>query len=135
MASFGFIEHFENFTEIIKLHDKLLQDDGFIIITTPNFRGIIQRMLHAYLDYPNLQLHNLDCMRPDIWKSEFRKLGYSVIFSGYFGNFNFWINKENKRMFKRIITKAIRKATPFLRKLPNSSFYSPYCGIIVKKIS
>jgi len=47
VCSFGFIEHFENFLEIIALHDKILKQGGQLIITTPHFKGAIQNFFIA----------------------------------------------------------------------------------------
>jgi SAM-dependent methyltransferase len=133
VCSFGFIEHFENFIEIIQLHDSLLKNDGYLMISTPNFRGFIQRILHITLDRKNLNRHYLPSMQPILWKQELEKHGYKVLFSGYFGNFDFWYDEQSRSKLQKTTLKLIRKLKPFLKWIPNASFYSPYCGIIAQK--
>lgn len=134
VCSFGFIEHFENFLEIIELHTKLVANDGKIIITTPHFRGWLQKFLHNWLDKENLKRHYIPSMQPELWKTKLESLGYTVEWHGYFGNFAFWADNEKRTLFNKICLKVITTLAPFLSWLPNSKIYSPYCGIVAKKI-
>lgn len=130
VCSFGFIEHFENFSDIIALHDKILAPKGKLIITTPRFNGPVQQPLHAFFDKENLQRHYLPSMQPDLWKKQLESMGYSVTWSGYFGNFDFWTDTQKNNFFKKILLKGINTITPLLKYLPDSKLYSPYCGIV-----
>ena len=49
-CSFGFIEHFINYEEVIAKHASLVNDKGYLVITTPNFRGLIQNQLNKHFD-------------------------------------------------------------------------------------
>ncbi|MBL7740060.1 MAG: class I SAM-dependent methyltransferase [Chitinophagaceae bacterium] len=133
VCSFGFIEHFENFTEIIALHDRILTPNGKLIITTPHFRGAVQRFLHSWLDKENLNRHYIPSMNPSLWKKQLESMGYTVIWSGYFGNFDFWADRQKRNLFNKISLKIIYKLTSLLRWLPDSRLYSPYCGIVAEK--
>ena len=130
--SSGFIEHFENFEEIIKIHADLTKTGGHVFITAPNFSGNIQKFLHTNLDNENTERHNLLAMDVEKWKNVLTKSGFDIIEAGYFGGFDFWVDTEKRNILKKIITKIITKITP-MRFLPNSQVYSPEIILIAKK--
>jgi SAM-dependent methyltransferase len=135
VCSFGFIEHFRNFKEIIQLHARVTAKNGLLIITTPNFRGGIQRFLHTNLDKENLKRHYLPSMRPDIWKSLLEENGFTIQFAGYFGGFDFWYDRQKRNFFQKSFAEITRRViVPLLSWLPSSKSYSPYCAIVAKKI-
>ncbi|SIN72739.1 class I SAM-dependent methyltransferase [Chitinophaga niabensis] len=133
VCSFGFIEHFQNFQEIIALHDKLLKPGGKLMITTPNFRGGLQQFLHRNLDKGNLDRHYLPSMKPYLWKAQLEQLGYDVQFAGYFGRFDYWYDVQERSSLQKLGNKVVHKLTPLLRQLPDAAFQSPYCGILAQK--
>jgi SAM-dependent methyltransferase len=133
VCSFGFIEHFENFKDIIQLHTRITGDNGLLIITTPNFRGWVQRFLHKKLDKENLNRHYLPSMQPDIWKSLLEENGFKVEFAGYFGGYDFWYDRQKRNFIQKVLTEIIRRTVPLFSWLPNSKSYSSYCGIVAKK--
>lgn len=135
VASFGFIEHFKNFEEVILLHAALVKETGYLIITTPNFRGFIQYMLHKTFDKSNLAVHNLESMRPKKWAKILSDNGFEIITKGYFGNFWFWHGAEKHGKLKKAILRLAEHSVVFFRKVLwfNSSAFSAYCGIVAKK--
>lgn len=133
VCSFGFIEHFENFQEIISLHDNIVQPGGLLMITTPNFRGTLQKILHTTLDKENLSRHYLPSMKPLLWKKQLEDAGYNILFAGYFGNYDFWCDDTQRNVLQRMGVKAARKIKPFMKQLPDNALYSPYCGIMAQK--
>ena len=46
VCSFGFVEHFEQWQQVVKKHVALLNMGGYMIITAPNFRGAFQNFFH-----------------------------------------------------------------------------------------
>jgi SAM-dependent methyltransferase len=133
VCSFGFIEHFENFAEMIALHDRILKPGGRLVISTPNFLGAVQNLLHRKLDAENLGRHYVPSMRPDLWKKQLEALGYEVPVAGCFGNFYFWADQQQRSPLQKAALRIVRKSLPLLKGLPDSSLYSPYCGIIARK--
>jgi len=133
VCSFGFIEHFENFDEIIRLHDSILKPGGRLMITTPNFRGGIQKFLHTTLDAENLARHYLPSMKPYLWKKQLEAMGYTIQYAGYFGNFDFWSDNQERNALQKLSLKVVRKIKPLLKLLPDNAAYSPYCGIFAQK--
>lgn len=134
VCSFGFIEHFENFLRLIELHDRLLKNGGWLAITTPNFRGSVQKFLHTNLNSAALNIHYLPAMQPWLWKKKLEDLGYAVKEAGYFGGFDFWYDEAKRNIVQRFVLKVIRKVKPFLKGVPNKAIYSPYCGIVAQKL-
>jgi hypothetical protein len=74
-------------------------------------------------------------MNPMEWAQIVKTEGFEVIFSGYFGVFDFWVDVEKRNYFKQRLIKFINRISPILKKiLPDGSEgYSPYCGLIAKR--
>lgn len=121
VASFGFIKHFVDYKEVILKHAKLVNNNGYLIITTPNFRGRIQHWLHKVLDNDNLSKHNIESMNPQEWKNILEENGFEILYRGYFGDFWFWHGPEDVAAFKR-------KLLWF-----QSVAFSAYAGIVARK--
>ncbi|MBO9636061.1 MAG: class I SAM-dependent methyltransferase [Chitinophagaceae bacterium] len=136
VCSFGLIEHFENYDELIKLHLSLLKPGGKLIITTPNFRGWLQYWPHKFFDAYNLSKHYVPSMNPGKWKKILIGEGAEVAYAGYFGDYAFWVDREQKRS---AINKKLLRVTEWsifqLRKILwfQSSAFSAFCGIVATK--
>ncbi|MBL7941743.1 MAG: class I SAM-dependent methyltransferase [Flavobacteriales bacterium] len=136
VASFGFIEHFDDWATVLRRHADMVEPGGMIVIETPNFRGSVQRRLHRWLDAENLKRHNLDAMQPDKWAMVLSAMGFEIMWSGYFGRFEFWHDSRHHHFFQRLLLRMVRKISPILkRRNPGSASLSPYAGIIAIKRS
>lgn len=134
VCSFGFIEHFVNYPEVIEKHIKINSNSGTIIITTPNFRSF-QYYLHLLFDETNLKRHNIEAMLPDIWACILKKAGYRIECQGYFGKYDFWFDSDLSKSRLRLREKYMKTIHRSLRDTVDfeSSFFSPYCGIIATR--
>lgn len=136
VASFGFIEHFKDYEREISKHLNLVAENGFIVLTTPNFRSKLNYFLHKLFNPHFLKHHNIEVMNPEKWKKIILNSGFKIIYSGYFGYFNFWVEKNENR---NIVVNGLLKVFLFLlplisRILPkNKLLSSPYCGLIAKR--
>lgn len=137
VASFGFIEHFTGWEDQIAKHAALVADGGSLVITTPNFRGAVQRFLHVLFDRENYKRHFIPSMDPAAWSRILESLGFEVVFSGYFGKFDFWTDYKKGSVggfLKRACTYVLGK---FLRVMlypfPPCGAYAPFCGIVARK--
>lgn len=101
VCSFGFIEHFENFYVVFEEHVNRTKPGGHIIISWPNFKGPVQRILHKYLDCDNLNNHVLASM--SLENFEHHPEIETVKFAGYLGGFYFWVDDFQNRngLFKK----------------------------------
>ncbi len=136
VCSFGFIEHFENWEEVVLLHLKFVKQGGLIFITVPNFRGFFQQQFHGFFDKENLNRHNLKAMDVKQWNAVLKKnnIQYDILFEGPFGNIEFWVDEEKRSRLKRFVLSKSLIILNHLRKLklPPSTSYSPYLGLIIK---
>lgn len=135
VASFGFIEHFSDWQSILVKHASLVKKGGLLVIEVPNFRGPVQRVLHLLLDKENYTRHNIKSMQPKKWESIIKKLGFETLNCGHFGNFMFWVDNENRNWLQKLTINLIQSSTKrFLKYLPDNSAYSPFCGLICRKL-
>jgi SAM-dependent methyltransferase len=134
VASFGLLEHFENWPELLLRHAQLTKPGGWLVVTVPNFRGALQQRLHRWLDRDNLERHNLQAMEPQAWAKVIQASGFRPTFCGYFGRFDFWEGGQKGLTWaQRTALRFIAKSLPWLRQLPESPAYSPYCGLVAQK--
>ena len=132
VCSFGFIEHFDDYEYIIKKHIELNKNDGTIIITTPNFKGWGQYLLHLLFDSENLKRHNIKAMNPNKWAKYLTEQGYHIEHKSYFGKFDFWfdsevhgVRKKLRNIFMKNILLRLKRRIKF-----DSTILSPFCGIV-----
>lgn len=135
VCSFGLIEHFENWQDLILLHAQLVKANGYIVISVPNFSGIIQRILHFLLDRKNLQLHNLSSMNPKLWEQPLMDNNFEILFSGYFGGFDFWVANNKMNLLQNMLFYPINIVKHFCENINSKRPYSPYAGIIGRRRS
>jgi 2-polyprenyl-3-methyl-5-hydroxy-6-metoxy-1,4-benzoquinol methylase len=136
VCSFGFIEHFSNWEDVLKTHMNFVKKDGYLIIEVPNFRGALQYLLHFFLDNENLKKHHLPSMNPKKWKSIVTEAGFEIFFCDYMETFQFWHNNNTPKRWQTKSLKFISKKQKMISSLfskPNS-VSSPYIGLIAKKI-
>ena len=133
--SLGFVEHFEEYIDVIKRHGDILRKNGVLIVTTPNFAGGFQRCFHKLVDMKNYKRHVIRSMNPFVWKKELEKEGYKTLFCGYFGRYGFWVDKQKRNIFQKFMVKFLAKITEPMKKIlrRDSRFFSPYCGIVMIK--
>lgn len=134
VCSFGFIEHFIDWQEILKKHALFVKNEGYLVISAPNFRGLIQRALHILLDRKNYNRHYIPSMNTDLWQDIVQNIGFDVVYCGYFGAFDFWVDNQSRNILQMMILKLINRLSPVLKKLPKDKMiYAPFCGLIAKK--
>lgn len=137
VCSFGLIEHFINWPELIKKHLELVKDNGYLVISTPNFRGLVQRLLHRTLDEESFRRHLLDSMRPDVWADLAIEEGFNIVFKGYFGGFDFWFDAQHRNDLQNYWLGKLIENLPDLKRRwsKDRSIYSAYCGLIARRSS
>ena len=135
VASFGFIEHFVDYKNVILRHATLVADGGYLMITTPNFRGSIQNKLHRYFDSNNLSMHNVNSMEPGEWEELLLKNGFEILYRGFFGGFWFWHGHEQLSAGRKKLLWITERLIIRIRKLLwfESRAFSAYAGIVARK--
>ena len=135
VSSFGFIEHFNNWEDILIKHSSLVNKNGYLVVSVPNFKGTIQRLLHFILDRQNYKRHNIKAMDINKWRKLIASLGFDIIYCGAFGIFDFWAEEQQRNALLTFLLKCVIRLTPtFNKRLRNDELYSPYYGIIAHKI-
>jgi 2-polyprenyl-3-methyl-5-hydroxy-6-metoxy-1,4-benzoquinol methylase len=135
VCSFGFIEHFKNFCDILYSHAKLCKLGGRLIVGAPNFASPLQRALHKALDSCNLADHVLSSMYPKLWGIFLSALGFEIERCGSLGRFGFWNGPESlSPHFERLLGK-IGTMAPHLEQFSDNFNYreSSYSVIIADK--
>jgi SAM-dependent methyltransferase len=90
VVSRGFIEHFDNPTEVVDRHLELLKPGGLLIVTIPNLRGVnlaLTRLFHREL----IPMHNLEIMSKTAFSRLFDPAKVRSLACAYFGTFNFYL--------------------------------------------
>ncbi|MBP6285461.1 MAG: methyltransferase domain-containing protein [Ferruginibacter sp.] len=98
VASFGFIEHFENYKEIIDKHCLHVNTDGFIVIGAPNLKNGISNLFYRLFNSRGLKKHVLAAMDLPAWKEQLEKNGFDILFAGYCGGLHFWLDGDQSKM-------------------------------------
>ena len=135
VCSFGFIEHFADWPDVLIKQASLVRKGGYLVVSTPNFSGFIQRLLHFTLDRENYDRHNVYSMNPVSWKKIIRCMDFDILYSGYFGSFGFWNEEQRRGRLQNELLYLVYRLMPHLQKiLPcDMKSYSPFCGLIAKK--
>lgn len=135
VCSFGFIEHFPNWDEVLKIHAELVAPGGLLVVETPNFRGAIQKFIHTSLDKENYLRHYIPSMDPFKWKKVLEGMGFEISYCSYMGRFEYWTDVPPKGFFQKSISRVTSViGNRILKRLPaDKKIYSPYIGIIAKK--
>lgn len=135
VCSFGFVEHFENYLDVIKIHTQFVKEGGLLIITAPNYRGWVQYLVHSTLDRSNLKIHNIKSMRPKKWAKFLEAEGFEIIFQGYFGGLYFWLGNKGRNKLEKFILYILHGTSARLKRIikTESSIYSYNCGIVARK--
>ena len=135
VISLGFIEHFTNFKEVINKHLEHVKSGGYIVIEVPNFLGKVQNLIHIYFDKESYDRHHIPAMEIDDWVKILEQKGFEILYKGYFGRFNYWVDNKKQPIIKKMNLKMLsllKRLTSNI--LPgNKKLYSPYGGIVAKK--
>ncbi|EYF04154.1 methyltransferase domain-containing protein [Chondromyces apiculatus] len=135
VASFGFIEHFEDADRVVDRHFAMCKPGGMVVIGMPNFGGG-QRALHWLLDRKNLLRHNTKIMNVPFLESAARRNNAELLQARYTGgHFHFWVEDDAPV----IAQKAVRRLTGPLRFVANrvvpgdsNPWFSPFLFAIYR---
>jgi SAM-dependent methyltransferase len=132
VISNGFIEHFENYDEVLDLHLKYLKPGGKMLIMIPNKRGYI-KLYRKLVDIENLRIHNLKCMKLDVFKAYAKRSHIKIRRLTYFGDFPHSVHQDLNAI-QKIIFKIHQKSfklylNKFVKKYPSRNFSSTIVAI------
>ncbi len=138
VCSFGFIEHFENMTDIIKRHADLVAPAGKLIMTMPHFAHG-QYFFHWLIDRDNLKKHDTKIMNLNSIRRSAESNGLKIEHLSYYKTFGFWTERKTLAKWEKIINWGIIKFGKVITKIfgydhPNSLF-SPHIVCVARKIT
>lgn len=84
VVSLGFIEHFDDLDAVFARHLEFVAPGGRLVIGVPNFRGV-NGWLQKRADPEYLGLHNLEAMRPQLYRRLAAQHGLEVIACEHIG--------------------------------------------------
>jgi 2-polyprenyl-3-methyl-5-hydroxy-6-metoxy-1,4-benzoquinol methylase len=134
VISRNFIEHFTDVNKVLELHINLLKNNGIILITVPNLKGL-NLYLTKLFNKSQISQHNLKIMDKSYMNQTFKSLGVSRLTCEYFGVLNFYLfglrqTTNHKNMLKVLhgIQWILNKIFPLVFRVKRfeSSAFSPY---------
>jgi len=138
VASYGLIEHFHNYEEIINKHKSLVADNGYLFISVPNMR-YINYLINRLFDKDFLASHNLDVMDLKLLKKLILDDQFIPVFANYYLTSYFQANEDSSRLNSRPKIKKVyhhmNRAMKHTKvdNIPNR-VASPYIAVLAKKI-
>jgi len=130
----GFLEHFPEWGTVLRRHAAWVKPGGLLIVSVPNFAGLLQKALHRLLDERNLAMHHLPSMDPRLWAKE---LGgqFEILDLGWFDRFDFWVGAQKRDLLRRIALRGVKAVSPALRRLlpAGRAAWAPWCGLVARK--
>lgn len=131
VASFGFIEHFENLSEVLDRHLALLKPGGKVVIDVPNLNSPIYYFLYKLFEPKTLQNHVLSVMNLEAIKSVLEAKGCQINYAGYFGYFYFRFVTKHDSIHQNIA--KIINLFDLPMRLFSGPLYKRYIGVIATK--
>jgi 2-polyprenyl-3-methyl-5-hydroxy-6-metoxy-1,4-benzoquinol methylase len=136
VASFGLVEHFDDWEEVVRMHALYVRRGGMVIITMPNFAYGLQRAFHAVFDRTNYLQHNRDAMVLRGFVSALETAGCEVSAAEFFGDFELWLGHEREAGLRRYLKGAARRTARLWRWVPNlGRFTCPALGAVAIRTS
>ena len=86
VMSLGFIEHFDDTSDVVQRHLAWLRKGGLLILGVPNFSGL-NRFIQKQLDQTLLDKHNLGIMNTKYFENLAASFGLQVVSIDYLGSF------------------------------------------------
>lgn len=133
VCSFGFIEHFKNWKEVLINHIKLTKDRGYIIIDVPNLKSPLYYFLYKIFEPEVLKNHEFPAMDKEAIEKTFRNNECDVKTARHLGRFYFRFVTKQGLPFT-VIEKCINFFRPLFELLPKS-VYARYIAVSAIKTS
>lgn len=127
----GFVEHFDEYEEVVRKHAELAKSGGIVVIAVPNLTHI-HRVLCTLFSRKHLQTHRSPLMQKRILKHTLEKAGLEVLHCEYQKTFRpFYSLPEPILFISRLIQKFL-----IVTRLDNigNRFGSPCLVSICKKL-
>jgi 2-polyprenyl-3-methyl-5-hydroxy-6-metoxy-1,4-benzoquinol methylase len=115
VASFGFIEHFEDAAAVVDRHFELVKPGGTVVVAMPNIAGG-QKALRWLLDRANLDDHNTRIMNLSFLEAAAHRNGAELVKACYTGgHFDVWLDKTASLAVRRVVWKLVPPVRTLVR--------------------
>lgn len=132
VCSFGFIEHFEKWPEVLDKHLELIKTGGILVIDVPNLNSPVYHFLYEFLEPSVLANHVLPSMDVAAITSVLAAKGCRIERAEYVGHFYFrFVTKHD--FFHKTIARIINSFGFLMKSFP-ASISRRYIGIIATKV-
>jgi trans-aconitate methyltransferase len=131
VISNGFIEHFENYDEVLDRHCKYLAPGGSMLVMIPNKR-YLREWYGRVVDYENLKMHNLSCMNLKTFRRFSERNNLDVLSLGYFGGFPYSVHQKlnfGQKIIHHAFRRVFKYLNPSIEKRPNKYLSGSIVGI------
>ena len=129
--SAGFIEHFDNIKLVLEKHYDLLDNDGILFISMPNFKGL-NGLVQYIFDKGNYDAHNIAAMNINNLRNICKSLNMAQFDVFYHGTPCIWLEKTaNVNKCIRGVVMIVSIILFFIRI--KNRIISPYIVIKAKK--
>lgn len=140
VASFGFIEHFNNTCEVLEKHCSLIVPGGYLVLSVPHFwgmQGFIRKLLFCPEAVDELYAtHNMAIMHLSSVKEALRKAGLEILFLEHVMNGRFWISPDSPKIRpdRKWMARGFARLDRLLGgRLPSCVLFSPMILAVCKK--
>lgn len=130
----GFIEHFDNFDQVLDLHAPLITPGGALIVLIPN-KTWGQWFYRYFFDIDNLRAHNTKCMNFHTFKSFGQRNGLRLERLDYWGPFTTNPHKPLgpvRAIMHRPVRKGFSLMKPFIERHPSRLWSSVIGAIFIR---
>jgi SAM-dependent methyltransferase len=108
VASFGFIEHFDDVRTVVEKHLALLKDGGLLVVSIPRLTGVY-RVLCWLFHREVIAGHNLEIMDRESFARLFPADALEILRCDYFGAFSFsLLNTKRPSGLRHLVLRACR---------------------------
>lgn len=125
----GFIEHFTDYDAVLDRHVRYLRPGGSLLIMIPNKR-YLRRVYGNLVDRENQLVHNLECMKLEVFRAFADRNGLKVVSLGYFGGFPFKVHARLS-FWKKLIYHPVRWMSGLLSGYLSSNPSKWWSGTII----
>jgi 2-polyprenyl-3-methyl-5-hydroxy-6-metoxy-1,4-benzoquinol methylase len=138
VASFGFIEHFQNYSFVIRKHLDLVKAGGYLVLTVPLITSLHRRVFQKIAPEEVESFYSLSCA--DILDTLSDIEDVEILEAGYFGGVglqNFGIPRkfaDSSKMLRFIIKASLFGFNVLGQFLPNNRYFSPTIAVVARKL-
>jgi cyclopropane fatty-acyl-phospholipid synthase-like methyltransferase len=136
VISLGFVEHFENYPQVLDKHAEWCNPGGVIVVFIPNKR-YLRALYGNLLDSANQNAHNLNCMNLETFTQFAQRNSLKIIHLRYRGGFGYKVHAPLKlwqKPFYAIVRRLSIFFQPWMIKNPSKWWSGSIVAIFQKPL-